>query len=211
MKDEARAMTSIRELFVTRVFQSRIADADALNAEIIAAALEFAAADEAGKRWSKEHAYPGYTSYGSLTDLPARTPCFSVLKKCLDAAAAEFARELAFNLGRGKLKLDNMWVNVLDPGGFHSGHIHPHAVISGTYYAATPANSASLKFEDPRLAMLMAAPPRRDDAPENLKSFVYVAPGPGLALMWESWLRHEVVRHGGRKKRISVSFNYRWA
>jgi len=28
-------------------------------------------------------------------------------------------------------------------------------------------------------------------------------------LLWESWLRHEVVPNGAKGERISVSFNYR--
>ena len=200
-----------REYFATSIFEGRIEDHRELNRDIRSAAMSFAEEDEAGKRWSRAHGFPGYTSYGSLSDLPARAPCFAALKKALDAAAAEFARALAFDLGRGRARLDNMWVNVLAPNGVHSGHIHPHAMLSGAYYVDAPPGSAALKFEDPRLAMMMAAPPRRQDAPDGQRSFVYVAPEPGMYLMWESWLRHEVVRHAGRRKRISVSFNYRWA
>jgi uncharacterized protein (TIGR02466 family) len=197
-------------LFATRVRRARLADCDGLNKEIIASALAFADEDEAGRKWCRDNAYPGYTSHGSLDDLPRRAPCFAKLKVLLDAEAAKFARALAFDLGKGKLKLDNLWVNVLEPGGFHSGHIHPHSVISGVYYAATPKGCSRLKLEDPRLPLMMGAPPRREDAPEELKSFVYLAPEPGLIVMWESWLRHEATRHQGRRPRISVSFNYRW-
>ena len=41
--------------------------------------------------------------------------------------------------------------------------------------------------------MMMAAPTRREDAPEDLQPFVPVEPRAGLILMWESWLRHEVL------------------
>jgi uncharacterized protein (TIGR02466 family) len=68
-----------------------------------------------------------------------------------------------------------------------------------------------LKLEDPRFGLMMAAPPRREDAPLEDRNFVYVSPAPGAILMWESWLRHEVPRHGGKGPRISVSFNYKWA
>ena len=197
-------------LFVTRVHQARFSKTGALNDDVVAAALSFAEDDEAGQRWSDENSYPGYTSYGSLTDLPARAPCFAVLKKLLDAEAQKFAQMVCFDLDGGKLKLDNLWINMLDPGGFHSGHIHPHSVISGTYYAQVPDGAASLKFEDPRLPMMMAAPMRDADAPREMRNFVYLAPEPGMMLMWESWLRHEVVRNQSDAPRISVSFNYRW-
>jgi len=204
-------MSETFTFFVTRVRRSMLAEAAALNADIVKAARSIAREDIAGRRWCRENAYPGYTSYGSLTDLPQRAPCFAALKKALDAEAKAFAATACFDLGGGRLALDNIWVNSLDPGGFHSGHIHPHSVISGTYYAAVPDGAASLKFEDPRLAMMMAAPTRAADAPGEMKNFAYVAPRAGMSLMWESWLRHEVMRNDADTPRISVSFNYRWA
>ena len=57
--------------------------------------------------------------------------------------------------------------------------------------------------------MMMAAPPRRADAPEDLQTFVYAEPKPGAIFLWESWLRHEVVAGAGKSDRISISFNYR--
>jgi uncharacterized protein (TIGR02466 family) len=198
-------------LFATRVLRVEIANAEALNGDIIAASRSIAREDKAGRRWCRENSYPGYTSYGSLTDLPERAPCFAALKKEIDRAAKAFSSIVHFDLGGGRLKLDNLWINRLDPGGFHSGHIHPNSVISGTYYAQVPDGAASLKFEDPRLAMMMAAPPRAEDAPAELRNFAYVAPAAGTALFWESWLRHEVVRNEAAEPRVSVSFNYRWA
>ncbi|MEQ8180029.1 MAG: TIGR02466 family protein [Amphiplicatus sp.] len=205
-------MTDITPLFVTRLQRALLPKGVAarLNEDIVAATLSFAEEDAAGIGWCREHSYPGYTSYGSLNDLPSRAPCFAELKKHLDAQAKTFAQALSFDLGGGRLKLDNLWVNLLEPRGFHAGHIHPHSVISGTYYAQTPKGAAALKLEDPRLPMMMAAPPRREDAPEADRNFVYVAPEPGMTVMWESWLRHEVPRNDAKKPRISVSFNYRW-
>jgi uncharacterized protein (TIGR02466 family) len=74
-----------------------------------------------------------------------------------------------------------------------------------------PPKSGAIRFEDPRLAMLMAAPPKKKNArPEN-RSFVDVEPKPGMLLLWESWLRHGVEANSASKRRISVSFNYRTA
>jgi uncharacterized protein (TIGR02466 family) len=170
-----------------------------------------AAEDKAGQAWCREQAYPGYTSYASLDDLPQRATVFGELKRRLDRHAAAFAKELAFDLGpRGKLKLDSLWVNVLTSGGVHSGHIHPHSVLSGTYYVAVPPGSGALRLEDPRLPQMMAAPPRRADAPAALQSFVTLTPEAGTLFMWESWLRHEVLAGRTRTPRVSLSFNYAW-
>jgi uncharacterized protein (TIGR02466 family) len=56
--------------------------------------------------------------------------------------------------------------------------------------------------------MMMAAPSRSEDAPEEERSFVYVTPKAGDVLMWESYLRHEVPMNSAKRSRISVSFNY---
>jgi uncharacterized protein (TIGR02466 family) len=55
---------------------------------------------------------------------------------------------------------------------------------------------------------MMAAPARRQDAPPELQSFVTVEPKRGLMLMWESWLRHEVMPGSGKGERLSISFNF---
>jgi uncharacterized protein (TIGR02466 family) len=72
-----------------------------------------------------------------------------------------------------------------------------------------PDGASSLKFEDPRLAMMMAAPAPREDADDEHRRFVYVAPRAGEVLLWESWLRHEVTVNRAATPRISISFNYR--
>lgn len=197
-----------RSLFATQFYEGRIDDAD-LIAEVEASIRALAEDDRAGRGWSKANGYRGYTSYASLDDLPVRDPVFADLKRALDRHVAAFARDCAFDLGGRKLKLDSLWVNVLKPGGTHSGHIHPHSVVSGTVYIAVPPGSGALKLEDPRLPMLMAAPGRVDEAPEALRPFVYAEPAVGSVFLWESWLRHEVMPNAAKSDRISVSFNYR--
>ncbi|HIV77926.1 MAG TPA: hypothetical protein H9899_10425 [Candidatus Sphingomonas excrementigallinarum] len=198
---------SVRRLFASLLYEGQLDDADLL-AEIEQSCWALAEDDRAGRRWSKEHGYRGYTSYASLNDLPIRDPVFADLKKKLDRHVARFAEECAFDLGGRKLKLDSLWVNVLKLGGHHSAHIHPHSVVSGTLYVAMPKGSGALKLEDPRLPMLMAAPRRRPDAPDDLATFATATPEPGTVLLWESWLRHEVVPNAAKGERISVSFNY---
>lgn len=180
------------------------------NADLENACLSVAEDDEAGQDWCEENGYPGYTSYASLADLPWRFPIFKDLVKVLDKHAAAFAKDLAFDLGDKKIKLDSLWINILPAGGVHTSHIHPHSVISGTTYVTMPSGTSAIKFEDPRLAMMMAAPARKTKAPSELRQFIYVAPNAGEVLMWESWLRHEVPMNMADEDRISISFNYGW-
>lgn len=197
-----------RSLFATLFYEDALGD-PALLAELDGACRALAGEDEAGRRWSRAHRYRGYTSYASLNDLPLRDPRFADLVRHLNRHAAAFAAECAMDLGGRRLKLDSLWVNLLKPGGSHSGHIHPHSVVSGTVYVTVPPGSGALKLEDPRLPMMMAAPLRREGAPEALRTFVYAEPAPGSIFLWESWLRHEVVPGTGKGERISISFNFR--
>ena len=196
----------VRSLFATRLYEADIGD-DALLTDLAHSIRTLAEDDEAGRRWSAEHHYAGYTSYASLNDLPKRDPAIAELTKVLTSHAMEFADECGFELAR-KPRLDSLWVNLLKGGGHHTGHIHPHSIISGTMYVEVPKGAGAIRFEDPRLPMMMAAPTRRKDAAEELQPFVTVEPRPGLLLLWESWLRHEVLPGASRGERLSISFNF---
>jgi uncharacterized protein (TIGR02466 family) len=205
-------MTQISSLFVTRLYQARLAELGAPIdiPELEASCWSIAEDDEAGQTWCEENGYPGYTSYASLTDLGWRFEIFKRLEAVLDQHVAAFAEDLQFDLDGKPLRLEDLWVNILPQGGVHTSHIHPHSVISGTTYVAIPEGASAIKFEDPRLQMMMAAPARLKDARPDLRSFHYVQPQPGEVLLWESWLRHEVPVNMAEDERISISFNYSW-
>lgn len=202
-------MSEILSLFPTRLYRAELDDT-ALVEDLAGAAGALALDDAAGRTWCRKHGYPGYTSYASLDDLPWRFPAFKALVKQIDRHVAAFGKALEFDLGKGKLKLDALWVNVLPEGGFHAAHIHPLSVISGTFYVAVPEGAAALRLEDPRHAMMMAAPPKKAKAARENQPFVSIAPAPGTLLLWESWLRHDVPMNRASDERISVSFNYNW-
>ena len=195
----------VRTLFATSLYEAELGDPSLLE-ELAHSIRSLARDDQSGLGWCRDHDYRGYTSYASLDDLPRRDPAFADLAKTLNRQARMFANLLAWD---HRPKLDSLWVNLLKSGGQHGGHIHPHAVLSGTLYVEVPTGSGAIRFEDPRLPMMMAAPVRRPDAPEQLKRFVTVDPRPGLLLLWESWLRHEVRPGRGKGERLSISFNFR--
>jgi uncharacterized protein (TIGR02466 family) len=205
-------MAHIDTLFVTKIYRAELTGdrAERLNAELEAACLSIAEDDEAGQRWCAKNSYPGYTSYASLNDLPWRVPVFGELLKALNTHVTAYAKELEFDLKGRKLVLDSLWINILPPGGVHTSHIHPHSVVSGTYYVTVPEGASALKLEDPRLGFMMAAPPRKAKAKPENRQFAYMKPAPGTVLLWESWLRHEVPVNEAESERISISFNYNW-
>ena len=166
-------MSDIKSLFATRLYHAALnehsptVDTD----ELAASCLAISEDDEAGQDWCEKNDFPGYTSYASLTDLDWRFPIFKDLVTALDSHVAEFAKDLDFDLDGKTITLDSLWINILPYGGIHTAHIHPHSIISGTTYVAMPEGTSAIKFEDPRLAMMMAAPPRKKAARDELRSF----------------------------------------
>lgn len=199
-------MARFHSLFVTRLYQAALSPVR--NKVLERTCLGLAAEDKAGRRWAKEHGYDGYTSYASLDDLTRRASVLAELEKDIARHVARCARDAEFDLHGRKLALDSLWINVMDKGAVHAAHIHPHAVISGTYYVTVPDKAGAIRFEDPRLAMLMAAPAKKARAKPANRPFVSVTPKPGMLLLWESWLRHGVEPNRAKGQRISISFNY---
>ncbi|HRK70132.1 MAG TPA: TIGR02466 family protein [Micropepsaceae bacterium] len=206
-------MARLSQLFVSTLYQAGFPpkQAEALNRELAAASQSIARDDRAGIAWSKAHAYPGYTSYASLNDLPRRASAFATLEALLLPHVKKFARAIDLDPAAGTPVLDSLWINILRPGGRHTAHIHPQSCISGTYYVRVPGGAGAFRLEDPRLAMMMAAGMRKENARIHNKPFVDIHPRAGSLLLWESYLRHEVLPNApGRAghDRISISFNY---
>jgi len=166
--------------------------------------------DRAGQRWCRKNYPAGYTSYGTMTNLHQTFSTFIDLEAKIRRHVNRFARRLDMNLQGARLAMTDCWVNMMSRHAVHSLHLHPLAVVSGTYYVATPPGSSRLRFEDPRLDKLMGAPPKRDPCrPENRQQVAYEVAA-GKLILFESWLRHEVASNPTRGERVSISFNYNW-
>jgi uncharacterized protein (TIGR02466 family) len=195
---------AIRALFPTLVYRAPIGRApERFHRTLLDECQALAASDTAGRRWSARNYLGGYTSYGSLDRLHLVSSVFAGLVRRLDPHVRTFARGLKYDLEGRVLGITDCWLNVMPAGVVHSLHLHPTSFISGTYYVQVPKGAGALKFEDPRLSKMMAAPPRR--------SFVSMPARAGELILFESWLRHEVppARYAG--ERISISFNYSWS
>lgn len=180
----------------------------AFNNELLREADQIRDYDEAGRRWS-EKSYPGgYTSYGSLDRLHQFSSSFDSLRRSVDRHVRAYARKLEWDLRGGRLAMSDCWLNIMPRGCAHSFHLHPHAVISGTYYLRVPRGAPGLKFEDPRLSRMMAAPMRKAGS-AGQAHIAYPAKA-GSLILFESWLRHEVPPNPVDEERVSVSFNYHW-
>ncbi len=54
----------------------------------------------------------------------------------------------------------------------------------------------------------MGAPPRKADAAQRNRNWIVMPAAAGGLLLFESWLRHEVVANQPAGERVSISFNY---
>jgi uncharacterized protein (TIGR02466 family) len=202
----------VRRLFPTFVYAAPLQrrGAGALNNRLLRECLQLRRDDRAGVAWSSERYPGGYTSYGSVNRMQHFSPTFAELERMLGRHVRRFARQLDFDLDSRPLEMTDCWVNIMPPRVAHPGHLHPLSTISGTYYVRVPRGSPGLKFEDPRLERMMAAPPGREDArAENRRWYVHEA-GVAQVVLFESWLRHEVAANAARSERVSISFNYNW-
>lgn len=200
----------IRSLFPTFLYEAPLGGPTALNRDLVREAGQIRDLDDAGRRWSQKNYPGGYTSYGSMDHLHHMSSTFGDLEKILDRHVAKYIRHLEMDIAPKELALSSCWVNIMPPGVTHTMHLHPLSVISGTYYVQIPPGSGDLKFEDPRLEAFMASPPRKATARLDNQRFYRHKPKAGQVVLFESWMRHEVTPHAGKRERISVSFNYDW-
>ncbi len=200
---------SIRAFFPTYVYTSVLQRTDPrdFNARLLREARQLREDDAAGRKWSDKN-YPG--GYGSAHRLQHISPTFEFLQRKLRRHVNAFSAAVQWDLEGRKLEMTDCWVNIMGRQAVHGLHLHPLSTLSGTYYIRVPRRSPGLKFEDPRLERMMAAPPRTVDARIDNRPWITVPALPGHVVLFESWLRHEVVPNPTDTERVSVSFNYNW-
>jgi uncharacterized protein (TIGR02466 family) len=201
------AAVATRALFPTLVYAAALdrRGSAALNARLLREIRQLRIDDAAGRRWSDRNYPGGYTSYGTACRMHRMSPTFATLERKLARHVRILAGRLGLNLKGRELSMTDCWVNVMPFRVVHGLHLHPLSTISGTYYVQTPGGSPGIKFEDPRLDRMMAAPPRRGGG-----AWVVLPAEAGRVVLFESWLRHEVPPNPVRTERVSVSFNYSW-
>ena len=202
----------VRSLFPTLIYTARLQGAGtaALNRELLKETRQIRDHDAPGRKWSARRYPAGYTSYGSLCHLQKMSSTFATLERKLRRHVNAYVRSLELDMGARMLAMTDCWVNVMTRQVVHGLHLHPLAMISGTYYVQTPRGCSGLKLEDPRLDRFMAAPPRRADARPEHQPWITIPAQAGHLVLFESWLRHEVPPNPAAGERVSISFNYNW-
>jgi uncharacterized protein (TIGR02466 family) len=203
---------AIHAFFPTFVYTAALQKSGSreFNRQLLQECRQLRLDDAAGRRWSDKNYPGGYTSYGSTHRLQLISPTFEALRRKLQRHIKAFAAGAELDLDGRPLAMTDCWVNIMPRRVVHGLHLHPLSTLSGTYYVQVPPGGPGLKFEDPRLDRFMAAPPRKADARRENRPWITVPAEAGQLVLFESWLRHEVVPNPLAAERVSVSFNYGW-
>ena len=203
---------TMHKLFPTFVYSGALQKrgANEFNRQLLKECRQLRHDDAAGRRWSAENYPGGYTSYGSVHWLQRISPTFKALQSKLERHVKAFADAVEWDLEGRELKMTDCWLNIMPKHVVHGLHLHPLSTLSGTYYVRVPAGTPGIKFEDPRLDRFMAAPPRKATARRETRPWGTFPAAAGQVVLFESWLRHEVVPNRVDAERVSISFNYNW-
>ena len=159
-------------------------------------------------QWSQQNKGVSKTNAGgwhSTTDMNQKEE-YNVLTKELFAMQDKiFTKEFLTQ----KPALGNMWANINYPGNANRPHLHPNSLFSGVYWVKAPEKSGNLMLYEPRPGAQCTMPNRKEGKlPPELWREVHYKPQAGVAIMFPSWLWHEVKPNESNDTRISVSFNF---
>ena len=125
-----------------------------------------------------------------------------ITPKLVDFGAALFGERMGWSL-------KEMWVNVMDTGGYQAMHNHANSFISGVVYLTETHESAQtvfmkspggvdFSFKNDHAGMTPGA--------FNADKWVSPAPQPGDVVLFPSYLMHAVPHNQGGR-RVSLAFN----
>ena len=99
------------------------------------------------------------------------------------------------------------WCNINPKGAYNIRHVHndTNIFLSGVYYVKVPENSGTIRFWDPRGALMHIQ--RDHEYFNDAIAYEEIIPEPGLLLYFPTWIEHEVTPNEVDEDRISISFN----
>jgi len=211
MPGEARAGKQMGRdlLFPTPVYYTDLANADALNAELLARIRDWRDEDPRGEFRTNE---PRVGGWHSRTDMHTRGEFAQLSGEIFELMHGVFT-DLGYDPDH-EPACDAMWANINPPHASNRQHTHPHALWSGVYYVQTPPNSGLIYLTDPR-AQTQVLTPYYDLQRRSPATWmeVHYQPRPGRLIVFPAWLPHAVqpnltTLEGPQAERISVSFNF---
>ncbi|MEY4615127.1 MAG: hypothetical protein RJB66_87 [Pseudomonadota bacterium] len=203
---------SLVKLFSSSIYRKALSvpNKGRFNTELAEECYNLRRIDDKGNAWSQKNYLGGYTSYSSYSNMHTWSSTFALLEKKITPHVYKFLEHQGYDTKEKSICMSTFWVNIMGHQTTHSWHIHPRSVVSGTYYVQLPKDSVGIKFQDPRMNLMMSCLPKKTKLPLEFENFVAVKPNEGDIVLFESWMSHEVPPNPSKKDRISVSFNYEW-
>jgi uncharacterized protein (TIGR02466 family) len=142
---------------------------------------------------------------GSQTDQNLHTlPEFQELNKFILAATKGIVDFL--KIAEESIEITSCWANINPHGATNPWHTHPNNYLGGVYYVDTPADAATIIFQDPRPQSYVVSPRVKQSTAENSGRAI-IPVKEGMLLLFPAWLSHSVTANPTAQERISVSFN----
>jgi uncharacterized protein (TIGR02466 family) len=147
------------------------------------------------------------TTYYDNYDLPA-VKGLEELKQVICSGVEGLASGQGVNIEKHKAIIQGMWMSNMRKGSTHIKHAHGNSMYCGTYYVQCPKGSGSIRFYNPCAELFeLTNPPIEKEGNAITSAWVDFKPKPGLLLLWNSWVFHEVLKNHNTTPRISISFN----
>jgi uncharacterized protein (TIGR02466 family) len=165
--------------------------------------------EEIKARLEEDKGLPNRTRKGwqSLHDFFDRTePAHAELAAIVKTVLADALSKVSTEIKSDQLSFrQNGWVNVTPPQGYIGPHVHPSALISGTYYVQVPQDGGGggIEFVSPHPVGGMT----NFIKAQMLSDKVRVQPKAGSILLFPGQLLHWVLPNDSDQDRVSISFN----
>ena len=187
-----------RYFFPTTIYAVYIPDSPLMNNKLEKDIMEWSQKDKGLQKTN-------INGWHSQTDMHNKSEYEPLVNQLFVAMNQVWEEELL----EKKPRLGNMWANINYPNAYNKSHIHPNSLFSGVYYVKGSSNSGKLILRDPRPGAQLVLPLRKNiQKAHHLWSQVFLEPVPGRAVIFPSWLWHEVEPNQSNEKRISISFNF---
>jgi uncharacterized protein (TIGR02466 family) len=184
-----------RDLFATRLWQFGMRDLLPLHAGGVQQIQTWRAQSPSPAGRSNRLGWNGdETVFADPAFAPLQAACQGAFQRAF--ADMQLTQPLRFRL--------NAWVNLHDPGGFNTLHMHPNVLLSGSYYLAVPEGAGALIFRDPRPGVVLNPFPGRG---VHCQPNIEIRPQAGQLLVFPHWLEHRVEPNAGDTPRITVAMN----
>ena len=91
------------------------------------------------------------------------------------------------------------WLTIQPPGEFYQMHVHPNAILTGTYYLNTPDDCGNLVLIDTQDVAV--------DPQNGSVKIIDIIPKEGKMVFFPAYVMHEVRRNDSNQVRISLTFD----